>query len=49
VRLRNPVQAGTPVRWSDVAIDETSEAVRVRREMEAAFRTAPNAQRSAAE
>jgi predicted homoserine dehydrogenase-like protein len=50
VRLRNPVQAGTPVRWADVGIDETSEAVRVRREMEAAFRGQPAAkQRSAAE
>ena len=50
VRLRNPVRAGTPVRWADVGIDETSEAVRVRREMEAAFRGEPGAkQRSAAE
>jgi predicted homoserine dehydrogenase-like protein len=50
VRLRNAVNAGSPVRWSDVSIDETSQAVRVRREMEAMFRseTAP-AQRPAAE
>ncbi len=34
-RLRNPVAAGAPVRWVDVEIDETSLAVRVRREMEA--------------
>ena len=44
VRLRNAVKAGTPVRWTDVAIDETSEAVRVRREMEAAFRGEPGRQ-----
>jgi predicted homoserine dehydrogenase-like protein len=50
VRLRNPVKAGAPVRWADVGIDETSEAVRVRREMEAAFRSEPDAaRRSAAE
>ena len=48
VRLRNAVKAGSPVRWSDVSIDETSEAVRVRREMEALFR-AETAQRPAAE
>jgi predicted homoserine dehydrogenase-like protein len=50
VRLRNAVKAGNPIRWSDMTIDETSEAVRVRREMEAMFRgeTAP-AQRPAAE
>src|SRR6185312_5288986 len=50
VRLRNPVKAGMPVRWADVAIDETGEPVRVRREVEAAFRRAPEtARRSAAE
>ena len=50
VRLRNPVKAGTPVRWADVAIDETSEPVRMRREMEAAFRDEAGAvQRPAAE
>jgi len=50
VRLRNPVKAGSPVRWVDVSIDETSEAVRVRREMEAAFRDeTAAAQRPAAE
>ncbi|UCH75960.1 MAG: flagellar biosynthesis protein FlgA [Rhodospirillales bacterium] len=37
VRLKNPIAVGQPVRWQDVAIDETSAAVRVRREMEAAF------------
>jgi predicted homoserine dehydrogenase-like protein len=36
--LRNDVPAGHPVRWSDVAFDDTKEAVRVRLEMEALFR-----------
>jgi predicted homoserine dehydrogenase-like protein len=50
VRLRNPVKAGAPVRWTDVAIDEASEPARVRREMEAAFGGgATAARRSAAE
>jgi len=35
VKLLNPVKAGDPVRWSDVSIDATSDAVRLRREMEA--------------
>ena len=35
-----PVAAGQPVSWSDVAIDTNNTAVRVRREMEAAFRAA---------
>ncbi len=50
VPLRNPVKAGTPVRWADVVLDEASEAVRVRREMEVAFRgEAAAVQRPAAE
>jgi predicted homoserine dehydrogenase-like protein len=32
------VPAGKPVTWGDVAIDADSAAVRLRREMEAAFR-----------
>jgi len=36
-RLRNPIAAGTPLRWSDVELDATQPAVRFRREMEAAF------------
>ena len=36
-RLRNPVAAGETVRFADVDIDETAEAVRFRRQMEAAF------------
>jgi predicted homoserine dehydrogenase-like protein len=41
VVLTGPVAAGAPVRWSDVAIDAASEAVQIRREMEALFRAAP--------
>ena len=37
VKLKNPVAKDQPVRWSDVDIDETSQSVRVRREMEAMF------------
>ena len=36
--LIRPVQAGHPVSWNDVAFDETNEAIRFRRAMEAAFR-----------
>jgi predicted homoserine dehydrogenase-like protein len=45
VKLVTPVAAGQAVRWSDVEIDASSEAVRLRREMEREF--AP-AQRAAA-
>ncbi len=45
VRLRHSVKTGAPVRWADVDIDEASEAVRVRREMEAAFRADTTATR----
>jgi predicted homoserine dehydrogenase-like protein len=38
VKVINPVKAGTPLRWADVQIDDTLEAVRVRREMESMFR-----------
>jgi predicted homoserine dehydrogenase-like protein len=38
VKLKNAIAAGQPVRWADVDVDETSEAVRIRREMEAACR-----------
>ena len=37
VKLLDPVRAGEPVLWSNVACDEGSDAVRLRREMEAAF------------
>jgi predicted homoserine dehydrogenase-like protein len=42
VKLLKPVSAGQPVRWTDVAVDESSHAVQVRREMEKLF--APAAQ-----
>jgi predicted homoserine dehydrogenase-like protein len=42
VKLLKSVAAGQPVRWSDVAVDEASPAVQVRREMEKLF--APAAQ-----
>ena len=38
VRLKRAVEAGAVVGWADVEIDATSAAVRMRREMEAAFR-----------
>jgi len=38
--LRNPVPQGQPVRWTDVEVDETDQAVRIRREMEDLFRDA---------
>ncbi|HEY5900380.1 MAG TPA: SAF domain-containing protein [Burkholderiales bacterium] len=43
-KLRRPVSAGQPLRWSDVAVDENAVAVRVRREMESS--TAPDSDRS---
>src|SRR3989440_1171255 len=36
-KVLRPVAAGQPLRWSDVAVDQNKAAVRVRREMEAAF------------
>ena len=38
VKVVAPVSAGAPVRWSDVVVDDTLEAVRFRREMESTFR-----------
>jgi predicted homoserine dehydrogenase-like protein len=50
VTLHRPVAAGAVVRWADVAIDGSMAAVRIRREMEAAFGVAAaDAQRPAAE
>ena len=40
VKLLKPVAAGQPVRWADVAADESSPAVKLRREMERLFTTA---------
>lgn len=37
VKLERDIAAGETVSWADVALDETAQAVRVRREMEAAF------------
>jgi predicted homoserine dehydrogenase-like protein len=37
VKLLKPVGAGQPLRWTDVAVDESSYAVKVRREMERLF------------
>lgn len=37
VKLKRDKKLGEPVLWSDVEIDETSQAVKIRREMEAAF------------
>ena len=41
VKLVNPVAAGQAVRWSDVVVDETSSAVKVRREVEQRFASTP--------
>ena len=38
VTLIRAVMAGAPLRWADVAADESDQAVQVRREMEALFR-----------
>src|SRR3970282_2186318 len=37
-KVLKPVAAGQPVRWSDIAVDESVAAVRLRREMETEFR-----------
>lgn len=37
VRVLRPVAAGQPLRWADVAVDETLVAVRARRDMERLF------------
>jgi predicted homoserine dehydrogenase-like protein len=42
VKVLRPVIAGQPLRWTDVAVDESSYAVQVRREMEKLF--APTAE-----
>jgi predicted homoserine dehydrogenase-like protein len=41
VKLRRAVAAGQPVRWLDVEVDESSPAVKLRREMEAIFAREP--------
>ncbi|MEE8211699.1 MAG: hypothetical protein V3T85_07250, partial [Acidiferrobacterales bacterium] len=47
VRLKNAIAVGQFIRWTDVEMDETSEPLRVRREMEAAFRPAAEVKVSA--
>jgi len=37
VRLMRDIAEGTSLRWADVEVDSADLAVRVRREMEAAF------------
>jgi len=37
VKLKRDIKLGEPLRWSDVAYDSADTAVKVRREMEAAF------------
>ena len=41
VKLRRPVASGQPIRWDDVDADETSQATKVRREMETMFAPPP--------
>jgi len=47
--LKHPVKRGQPLRWADVAADESHPAVRARREMEEAFRRDATSRRPAAE
>lgn len=49
VTLRRTIAAGDIVRWADVVADETSEAVRIRREMERRFASPSGTVKSAAE
>ncbi len=46
VKLKREIAAGEPLRWADVEYDRNDLAVKVRREMEAAF-AAPNAKTAA--
>jgi predicted homoserine dehydrogenase-like protein len=38
ITLRRPIEVGQVVQWSDVVIDASNQAIRVRQEMEAIFR-----------
>lgn len=38
ITLRRPLEAGQVVKWSDVVVGASNEAIRVRQEMEAMFR-----------
>jgi len=44
VKLKNPIKTGAQVRWTDVDIDQTLEAVQFRRQMEQAFSQAEAAE-----
>jgi predicted homoserine dehydrogenase-like protein len=37
VKLKNDIAHGAVVRWSDVEVDESSDAIKTRKAMEAAF------------
>jgi predicted homoserine dehydrogenase-like protein len=49
VKLARAIKAGKIVRWTDVVMDETSEPVRIRREVERRFAPKPGTVKSAAE
>lgn len=49
VKLLNPVAADAPVRWSDVAFDANSDAVKFRREMERHFTATVSGRAAAAD
>jgi len=49
VKISRAIKAGAIVHWTDVAVDETSEPVRIRREMERRFAGKTGAVKSAAE
>ena len=38
VKLKADISANRPIRWQDVEIDKTMDAVKIRQDMEAAFR-----------
>lgn len=44
VKLLKPIVAGQPVHWTDVAVDESSYTVKLRREMEKLFAPKPEAE-----
>jgi len=39
VTLKQPVAGGETIKWADMAVDEETEAVRMRREMESRHRS----------
>jgi predicted homoserine dehydrogenase-like protein len=41
VKVTRPVKKGQSLGWSDVAMDTTTAAYRIRREMESMFASAP--------